>query len=228
VNMRIRARGRLVGLLALGMIVIGASTGFAVALAATPGAPLAAAPAGAQNALQLSARQHVLAGRTDPVHGALAPAHGGRTVLIQANAGRGWRTVAHGRTGSNGRFATKWRPNAPRHYGLRAVLTGPGAVTRNLKGGVTAYRPAAASWYGPGLYGSHLACGGTLDAGVVGVANKTMPCGSRVRLRYRGRTVTARVVDRGPYAGGREFDLTAATKQRLGFGSTGTVWASRW
>jgi hypothetical protein len=26
---------------------------------------------------------------------------------------------------------------------------------------------------------------------------------------------------------GREFDLTAATKQRLGFGSTGTVWASR-
>jgi rare lipoprotein A len=96
-----------------------------------------------------------------------------------------------------------------------------------VRGGVTVYRPAAASWYGPGLMGGHLACGGTLDAGVVGVANKSMPCGSRVKLRYRGRTVTARVVDRGPYSGAREFDLTPATKERLGFGSTGTVWASR-
>ncbi len=31
------------------------------------------------------------------------------------------------------------------------------------------------------------------------------------------------VIDRGPYAAGREWDLTPATKNRLGFGSTGTV-----
>jgi rare lipoprotein A len=35
------------------------------------------------------------------------------------------------------------------------------------------------------------------------------------------------VVDRGPYVAGREFDLTAATKQKLGFGSTGTVLTTR-
>jgi rare lipoprotein A (peptidoglycan hydrolase) len=35
------------------------------------------------------------------------------------------------------------------------------------------------------------------------------------------------VVDRGPYVGAREFDLTAATKARLGFGSTGTVLTTR-
>jgi rare lipoprotein A (peptidoglycan hydrolase) len=31
------------------------------------------------------------------------------------------------------------------------------------------------------------------------------------------------VIDRGPYVSGREFDLTGATKEKLGFGSTGIV-----
>jgi rare lipoprotein A (peptidoglycan hydrolase) len=35
------------------------------------------------------------------------------------------------------------------------------------------------------------------------------------------------VIDRGPYVGGRDWDLTGATKTRLGFPSTGTVWATR-
>jgi rare lipoprotein A (peptidoglycan hydrolase) len=34
-------------------------------------------------------------------------------------------------------------------------------------------------------------------------------------------------VDRGPYVGAREFDLTAATRRRLHFGSTGTVLTTR-
>ena len=67
---------------------------------------------------------------------------------------------------------------------------------------------AAASYYGPGLYGDGLACGGTLQPGTLGVANKTLPCGTMVTLRYHGRTVTVPVVDRGPYVAGRDFDLT--------------------
>ncbi|MBA3300592.1 MAG: septal ring lytic transglycosylase RlpA family lipoprotein, partial [Thermoleophilaceae bacterium] len=43
---------------------------------------------------------------------------------------------------------------------------------------------------------------------------------------HGAREVTVRGVDRGPYAGNREFDLTAATKRKLGFGSTGTVWTT--
>jgi rare lipoprotein A (peptidoglycan hydrolase) len=31
------------------------------------------------------------------------------------------------------------------------------------------------------------------------------------------------VVDRGPYAGAREFDLTAATRRRLGFVGVGSL-----
>jgi rare lipoprotein A len=89
------------------------------------------------------------------------------------------------------------------------------------------WRSSGSSWYGPGLYGNGTACGQTLTKGIVGVAHKTLPCGTKVTLRYRGHTVRVPVVDRGPYVGGREYDLTAATKERLHFGSTGTVMASR-
>ena len=40
------------------------------------------------------------------------------------------------------------------------------------------------------------------------------------------RTVRVPVIDRGPYVGSREFDLTEATKLALGFGDTGIVWST--
>lgn len=85
------------------------------------------------------------------------------------------------------------------------------------------YHPAGASWYGGG---GSLACGGSLTSSTLGVANKTLPCGTLVSLRYHGRQVRVRVIDRGPYVAGREFDLTEATKRALGFGDVGEVWWS--
>ena len=96
------------------------------------------------------------------------------------------------------------------------------AAKRHL-GRLNVYRPALASWYGPGLYGNQLGCGGRLTPGTVGVAHKSLPCGTKLTLRKGKNIVRTRVIDRGPYVGAREFDLTQATKQRLGFGSTGTV-----
>jgi len=90
-------------------------------------------------------------------------------------------------------------------------------------GRLNVYRATNASWYGPGLYGNHLGCGGTLGPGSLGVAHKSLPCGSMVTLRHGGRTVRVPVVDRGPFSGGREFDLTAATKDRIGFSGAGSV-----
>ena len=119
------------------------------------------------------------------------------------------------------------------YAGPAGAVTGGAGTTASIEaeeGAGLAFTPmkwGGATWYGPGFYGHRTACGGTLSPGRVGVANKTLPCGTRVRLRYRGRTVTAPVIDRGPYAGGRTYDLTAATKQRLRFGSTGTVWSSK-
>jgi hypothetical protein len=67
------------------------------------------------------------------------------------------------------------------------------------------------SWYGPGFYGNNGACGmvpGGIQKDTVGVAHKTLPCGTRVAFRYNGRTVIARVIDRGPYVAGRQWDMT--------------------
>jgi rare lipoprotein A (peptidoglycan hydrolase) len=75
--------------------------------------------------------------------------------------------------------------------------------------------PATASWYGPGLYGNPLACGGRLTPGTFGVAHKALPCGTRVRL-CAARCVTAPVVDRGPFVVGRTFDLTAPVRAAIG------------
>lgn len=69
-----------------------------------------------------------------------------------------------------------------------------------------------------GSPGDDLACGGTLQAGQEGVAHRSLPCGTRVQLRRRGRTITTRVIDRGPYVSGRTFDLTGPAADRLGIG----------
>jgi rare lipoprotein A (peptidoglycan hydrolase) len=82
---------------------------------------------------------------------------------------------------------------------------------------------AQASWYGPGFYGNRTACGYTLTTGLIGVAHKTMACGTRLLVCYGGRCIPAAVVDRGPYVAGREFDLTGGLAVALGFGGVGTI-----
>ena len=61
----------------------------------------------------------------------------------------------------------------------------------------------------------------------LGVAHRTLPCGTKVTLRHGSKTVTVPVIDRGPYSGNRVYDLTEATKNKLGFGSTGIVLATK-
>lgn len=73
-----------------------------------------------------------------------------------------------------------------------------------------------ASWYGPGFYGNRTACGQTYTPEIVGVAHRTLPCGTLVVLEYRGRTLTVPVIDRGPYIAGRTLDLSNATHIAIG------------
>jgi rare lipoprotein A (peptidoglycan hydrolase) len=80
---------------------------------------------------------------------------------------------------------------------------------------------AIATWFGPGFYGQKTACGQTLTPAVVGVAHRTLPCGTLVKVRYNGRTLTIPVLDRGPYSRiGAEWDLTAGAAQALGISET--------
>ena len=74
-----------------------------------------------------------------------------------------------------------------------------------------------ATWFGPGFYGQTTACGQILTPLTVGVANRTLPCGTLVRFAYHHRRLVVPVIDRGPYAhNGASFDLTAGAAQALG------------
>jgi hypothetical protein len=171
----------------------------------------------------------VVAGRRVVVRGKIRPAVGGHRVVLQLRTARGWRAIAWTRTRAHGGFGLAARVGTPLSAGVRIrVGGGDGLVTgRERVGRLNVYRYAVVSWYGPGLYGNPLACGGRLYPGTLGVANKSLPCGTMVTLRYRGRSVRVAVIDRGPYVAGREYDLTAATKDRLGFAGVGAILVTR-
>jgi rare lipoprotein A len=85
----------------------------------------------------------------------------------------------------------------------------------------TVHTTGIATWFGPGFYGQTTACGQTLTPGVVGVANRTLPCGTLVKVSYKGRTLTVPVLDRGPYSNiGASWDLTAGAAEALGIEDT--------
>jgi len=169
-------------------------------------------------------RAHIRADKAAVVRGRVRPGGERRAIRVRIG-GTAVRTTTNG----SGRFDVRRRMGKPGRYRVRVRAAGnrsaAGAGTR--AGRATVYRAAAATWYGPGLYGNRLACGGRLAPSTIGVAHKTFPCGSRLTLRVGKRSMRVRVIDRGPFVAGREFDLTAATKRRLGFGSVGTVWSSR-
>lgn len=101
-----------------------------------------------------------------------------------------------------------------------------GVVAGTPGGGEIAFGPArfaGASWYGPGLYGRSTACGQTLRATTIGVAHRSLPCGTMVKFVYDGQAVVAPVIDRGPYVKGRAWDLTKAASEALGLEGVGRV-----
>jgi rare lipoprotein A len=169
----------------------------------------------------------VRAGRRAVVRGHVSPRRGGLRALLQVRRPGGWRTLDRDRTGAQGRYRLHRRLRAPMSGHARVVAAGGGRRIHRGLGRLNVYRYAHASWYGPGLYGNHLACGGRLGLRTLGVANKSLPCGTRVTLRHRGHRVRVRVVDRGPYVAGREYDLTAATARRLHFRGHGALLTTR-
>lgn len=77
-----------------------------------------------------------------------------------------------------------------------------------------------ATWFGPGFYGQQTACGQVLTPQTIGVAHRTLPCGTLVQVTYRGRSVTVPVIDRGPYSHIADWDLTYGAAQALAVSET--------
>jgi hypothetical protein len=170
-------------------------------------------------------RHSVLAGDRVIVRGKVRPRGGHRVKVVFGGTDH---DVLELHTRSDGTFRAGWDVRQIGNYGVEAFGVHDGRVrgSHSKVRHLTSFRLAGASYYGPGLYGNGVACGGTLEPGTLGVANKTLPCGTLVKLRYRGHSVTVPVIDRGPYVAGREYDLTTATKERLGFPGVGDVMAN--
>ncbi len=163
-------------------------------------------------------------GQKVTVRGRVAPAGTRRKVTVKVGGDK-----LRARTDRRGRFVAEWKPRSAGHKRVKVHAAG-NLVAKGSKtkaGRVTVFRAAEASWYGPGLYGNGVACGGTLKPSTIGVAHKTMPCGTKLTIRYHGRQVKAKVIDRGPYVAGREFDLTEAVKNKLGMGGIGRILVDR-
>jgi rare lipoprotein A (peptidoglycan hydrolase) len=140
---------------------------------------------------------------------------------------------------SSERFVIRWHADRSGRVSLRAIIAPLNRSDRRRHArrahrqgttwvaapvvGLTIYRPAMASFYGPGFFGRQTACGLTLTPDLRGVAHRRLPCGTLVEIMYDGREITVPVVDRGPFSGTYSWDLTQATADALGFQSSGSI-----
>jgi hypothetical protein len=87
-----------------------------------------------------------------------------------------------------------------------------------VEAGDTWYRALAAPYRGNGE--ERTACGQRLNDRTEGVAHPVLPCGAKIVLRFGDATALTQVIDRGPDAPGREFDVTERLAERLGLSGT--------
>jgi rare lipoprotein A len=180
--------------------------------------------------LQTNASAFVRSGVS--VTGSVPAADAGDAVEIDqlpSTPGSAWTEVAVVASQPNGSFAAKVHTTSAGPLTLRAELQGtqaPSVAAAPPSVAVTVYRRSIATLYGPGFWGHHTACGMTLRRNTIGVANRTLPCGTEVQLYYKGSVMTVPVIDRGPYAHNANWDITMATARALGMDGTGIVGAA--
>jgi hypothetical protein len=168
----------------------------------------------------------------------------GDVVEIQRSGrqtGNTWANTAHATVNPSGTFTVVWRANHIGRFAIQAELLpaseataasattagptppAPSAVSPALT--ITVYRPSLATLYGPGFFGNRTACGQRLRRATLGVASRTLRCGTPVAVYYGGHTMVVPVIDRGPFANGADWDLTTATATALGITGTATIGA---
>ena len=163
--------------------------------------------------------------------GTTARSNAGDTIEIQRlghQTNWQWAPTVQTTVGSDGSFSAVWKTNHIGRFSIRALIVSPttaSAASTLPTVTITVYRVAIATQYGPGFYGHRTACGSKLRPTTIGVANRTLKCGTQVAVYYRGKTLIVPVIDRGPYANGADWDLTEATGRMLGISGTARIGA---
>lgn len=167
---------------------------------------------------------------------------GSRLEVDYRSAGKtAWHRAATTTIGPTGAFKLSWHVTASGHLGFRGVLlpassssvadsaqlatSASGSAPSTPSLAVTIFRAAEATFYGPGFWGHRTACGQRLTKTLIGVANRTLKCGTKVSIYYRGKEMVVPVIDRGPYGTAARWDLTEATAKALGITETVTIGA---
>jgi rare lipoprotein A len=159
----------------------------------------------------------VLRGRTTVLSGRLRPSERGRTVSVGHRVDGRWKRIDRLRV-RDGSFETSISLRKVGRRGIRVRFAGDALnLGDKARQKLRVYKPAIATWYGPGFYGRRTACGRRLRYDTMGVAHRRIECGTKVRFLYHGRTISVPVIDRGPYGGKADWDLTRAAADRLGF-----------
>ena len=154
--------------------------------------------------------------------GMLAGSGSGRSVEVQLHGRSGaWLTVARGPAARDGSFKLSWRAPKSGRFLARAVTAGAhkSELAATPTTVITVHNKTQATWYDQA--GTTSACGVKLRKATLGVAHKTLPCGTRLDFSFRGKSITIPVIDRGPFVNGVSYDLTIEVARRLGFVNTG-------
>ncbi len=183
------------------------------------------------NGISFSTRASALLHRAATFSGNVGSSFAGETVEIERKGretGGQWANTAHGIASSGGSFTAVWPTNHIGQFAIRAVIVShrssrAASASPSLR--ITIYRPAIATMYGPGFWGSRTACGEILRRSMIGTANRTLPCGTPVAIYYNGKMMVVPVIDRGPYANHADWDLTLATDKAMGIPGTATIGA---
>lgn len=223
-------RSRIAALTALAAIATSAGTAMAEGGGVDPGTPQPGQDSGWVTAtaagVSLRAPSNVLNGATHTVTGSAGA--GKRRVALQREVTTGsWKAVAYATTTAAGKYSLSWKVSVFGRVHLRVVA-------EKLEGApdakVSAYhRSRATIFAGPGEY-QGVACGGRAELGTLGVAHKTLPCGTLVQISHGGKSIVLPVIDRGPYRAGYDWDVTYAAAQYLqmdGLASVGYIVVGR-
>ena len=224
---RLAIPGLCAGLLALPAVAVAADGGTAAppstAPVSGPANPDPTAVAGQLSVAPATLLEHQVA----TISGSVGSLDGGHPIWLQVRQGQGaWTSVLRATAAANGAFGFSWRTSRSGVLSLRVVgssVATESSLTATPLVSLAVYREIVATWYGPGFYGNRTACGERLTKQMVGIADRTLPCGTPVSLTYNGQTLTLPVIDRGPYANGVTIDLTHAAAQELGITETVAV-----
>lgn len=82
-----------------------------------------------------------------------------------------------------------------------------------------------ASWYGKKFHGRKTASGERYNQNKMTAAHRTLPFGTRVRVKNRdnGKSVVVTINDRGPFKKGRVIDVSRAAAKKLDMINSGTA-----